>query len=393
MFYQDYLWNRSLRESLENAFVQQQQLLNAAIIIRDLVVYYAKNFSYGESKENNNHYQNIDTLTRLIHQIQLFAVLANRYHQQAYCERDKNNHYQLKKEYLNTITRLSLNEFALYSTKPLSEAEFAYLMKAIEKIAASCHMNVHLLLSSLAIVNEKQEILNVTLYVECGTKAKIHTIVKGLASTSDIEYPSTQNFSQHDLSSLTTYISSCVSGGKGNKRSSVSNHSLLTCKTAGGAKFLVAVDVCVDHLNCHSKKLLLSQLESKSITNTEILPKQVDQIVVSNSVDIHKKAKITPLILHVDPRLKQARNHNIANKFLDNTLKINPNLLFKRLKNNYTELKCSQIIGGIKITKPPFGSDFFITVYKERQLGTYVPNIAEQVNNYNDKVIKQDWMI
>jgi hypothetical protein len=62
-------------------------------------------FFYGISPEK---YKN--RLTRLVHHIEILAALAQQYHEDHYCKDGKS-----KPEAMNKITRISLNEFALYT--------------------------------------------------------------------------------------------------------------------------------------------------------------------------------------------------------------------------------------------------------------------------------------
>src|SRR5690349_15760709 len=66
-------------------------------------------------------------LLRLLDHIQFLANIANQYHEEYFCDLIHNN-YTIKKDCLNKITRLSLYEFALYTSRPLDENHFPLLI-------------------------------------------------------------------------------------------------------------------------------------------------------------------------------------------------------------------------------------------------------------------------
>lgn len=104
--------------------------------------------SFGESKNNDNKYLNLNHISRVIEHIELLGNIANLMHQNTYCEQNNDKSYTIKNRYKNTITRLFLYEFALYSHKPIAEDEFSYIIHQLDDMAKKFQDNVHLLLSS-----------------------------------------------------------------------------------------------------------------------------------------------------------------------------------------------------------------------------------------------------
>ncbi|KTC78367.1 hypothetical protein [Legionella brunensis] len=387
MFYENYLRYKFLRHSRGKKLEQEKKTQNAPVTIRDLVIYPEKaKYSYGESKSHENKYPEFDTLPRLIDHIKSLARITNSYHQQLYCESTNEGSYQLKKEHLNTITRVSLNEFSLYGDKPLTMTEFGLLVEAIEQIANSLHENVHLLLSSFSVVNNKGELLNVALYVQGGKQAKIDTISKGIASTIDITYKDASNFSQQRTGRLTSHVSSFVAGGVDDDIS-VSNNSVLEIETKGGARYIQAVDICLDNFNRHSKRLLVGRLESADETSSSFLPEQTDQILTSNSIDPYEEAKISNSVLHVDPWLGTVFYNWNTSRPLDKTLKLEEKHVASI--NKYPDMNIRSVKGGLAVDNPPFGSNYRLKIFKERQLGGYEPALASKVKVINEKIMSK----
>jgi hypothetical protein len=77
---------------------------------------------------------------------------------------------------------------------------FSQLIEDIYSIASQQHNNVHLLLSSVAVIYDDNQLLDMCIYVECGMeKPKLTTFCKANPSTSDFKYhEETQFFSQHN---------------------------------------------------------------------------------------------------------------------------------------------------------------------------------------------------
>ena len=69
----------------------------------------------------------------------------------------------------STITRLLTHEFSFYTKEPLTLDEFNKVLKHIEKLSMQ-YENLHLVLSSFAVLNVDNKVVNTTLHVQCGKK-------------------------------------------------------------------------------------------------------------------------------------------------------------------------------------------------------------------------------
>ncbi|STX50423.1 Uncharacterised protein [Legionella busanensis] len=386
MFYHQYLTYRSRWQKIIKKYEQKISVENATVTIQDLVAYpLNKKESFGESKNSKNPYRNLDSLPRLIDHISNFFQMANLYHEHAYCEFLPKIGYQLKQDCLNKITRFSLPEFSLYSQNPLTLAQFTSILEEIEALAYSIHENVHLLLSSFSVISNQGENLNVVLYVQGGQPPKIDTIVKGFASKIDITYPNATNFSQQkniDFDTAQRKSVSAYTGGENVSEGLISNNSILEIETRGGARFIQAIDICLDHAYLHSKKLLLAQL-NRTIDYTHSMPEQADHILTSNSIDPERAAKISPSIFHIDPdptTFDKDNRERLINE--DNFLKpatIEP-------ISHYPKMQILNKDNGIHVINPPFGSDYRVVAYQERKLGGFAKDLDNKIKALNKHI-------
>lgn len=325
---------------------------------------------------------------RLKDHILSLSQMANLYHQKAYCELKSDGQYELKQEHLNTITRLSLNEFSLYGERPLSLDEFALVVEATRELAKNTHENVHLLLSSFSVINEDKEILNVVLYVQGGKEPKIDAIVKSEASGIDISYPDSSNFSQQTTSiwellwEKPAHASSYVATHQG---SVTSSNSLFEIATKGGARFVQGIDICLDNINQHSKLLLDNQLTAHNLSVDHLIPTQVDHIVTSNSVSVKEESKLSASVLHVDPRPYLVFDKRNQTRPIDGELALSSSDITSII--HYPNMTVKTTPGEITVTNPPFGSDYRCIVYQERKLEGFNPVLDSQIQTVNKQIM------
>lgn len=105
---------------------------------------------------------------------------------------------------LNHITRLTLNEFSLYTNKnrgPLTIKGFKMLLKAIERMAADLPENLQFVISSIPVKtfieeeDEKQAIQqiavlrNMAITVDCGKTPRVRPFAKSFPPPNDPKYP------------------------------------------------------------------------------------------------------------------------------------------------------------------------------------------------------------
>jgi hypothetical protein len=386
MFYEAYLREKTLRTKLKARLQANRIAENEPVTITDLVIY-SKNadYSYGESRSHSNGYQIVPVVSRLIDQIQFLADLARLHHQKQYCDLENGN-YKIKNQYLNHITRLSLSEFSLYTSKPLTLQEFVLIFEQIQTIASACEENIHLLLSSFAVINETNEILNLSLYVQGGKEPKFEVFSKGAPSSIDVAYENSTNFTQQKTDLRTIGVSQFISNQDENIKT-ISAKSVFTIVTKGGAKYKQAVDVCRDNANMHSLSLFSDDLAARKTDAFSFIPDQVNQIVTSNSIHFTPDSRLSETVVHVDPRPEfNTHSFNSLKKEVSNSIETQS--LVEKIKK-YPDMKLIKSESGFTVTKPPFGSDFEVVIHQEKKLETYCPLIKKQVERANELIMKK----
>ncbi|RUQ85328.1 hypothetical protein [Legionella septentrionalis] len=348
------------------------------VFIQEVVVYAAD--SYGEAKSAAIDKSTIDDpAPRLLAHIALLAELTNSIHQNSYCTLAENGEHVLKDDCLNKITRLSLNEFSLYTNQPLSQQQFKIICAGIEQISKKLLDNVHLLLSSFAVVNEQNEILNTALYVEGGLISKTRVISKSFASTVDVTYEQMKNFSQGVCYGGMKSLSDFVAGDNA-ATIPVTNSNFFEVRTKGNAVYLQSLELCLDHRFKRVKDSLISKL-TRSSSDSQLLPKYVDQIISSNSISIHDDSLIVPLAWHVDP--------NYMNPIPLSLLNLDSGLLSAIQARQHPTLQLKNEGKLLQIINPAFGRDAILIRHNERQLTGFLPEILLLVEFENQKIIEE----
>lgn len=382
MLYNRYLQIKQLKEKFAANVKKAQNKINQEIHIRDIFVFAESTYrSFGEAKQHSNKYKTLASLERLCDHIELLANTANTYHQKYYCEKNEHNEIISKADCKNKITRLALNEFSLYTSEPMSIADFKLLIEAIQKIAETKHNNVHLLLSSLSVKVDNQ-ILNMSLYVQCGDDPKIDSFCKSSVSSIDVTYKNTTNFSQRAHLDKPLYISKkflktppeYVAQQNG---LTISNNTLLQIKTEGGAEYTQAIDVCLDHAARHSKQLI--EHEANNTISNVFIPEQIDHLVTSDTINLIEDAKISESIVQIDPdfsrNAKHMKNDRVESTDLQN---------FKMHK--YPQTSVEKRSNGFIVKNPSFGSDCLIIAQDERKLSKFSDHLEPIIKQRNQKV-------
>lgn len=387
-----------LNRKLFNLFYAQEAVMNQDIHVRDIIVY-PDNIdldSYGEHTHSPiyyNQYQDIHFLERLTDQVKIFAEMATLYHRKYYCDAITDGNYRIKENHLNTITRLSTHEFFLYTKTPLTESDLSIFINAIHAIAKKQEENVHLLLSSISVVTADKKILNLSLYVQCGKNAKVDPVNKARAfetkkntDSNDPGYPDHgENFSQQALDDHVICSSPFVCSDidiQTEKSICISSNSILFIETFGGAKCVLAIDICLDHVRAHSKNLLEKFLLTKPSKNPMLIPSNIEHIVTSNHTTIHEKSKISKFILHVDPRHKERNlrtNYDLVTQF-------DLEEIFE--SDKYDEMSAGRCMTGFAVNNPPFGKDYHFQVMRERKMDVFTGRMNNHIYDRNERVME-----
>ncbi len=373
-----------MREKLLNHHEKKMAISNQPITIRDLAVHaISRSGSFGESRTHFNPHQKLSSRKRLLKHAESLIHFANTYHKNYYCDSNKNGIYTTKKDCLNKITRILLPEFSLYTQKPLSMDHFISFRKSIEKIAAKQQPNVHILLSSMAVTSEDNTILNMSLYIQCGQEPKIEAFCKSIDSNSDIQYPRSTLFSKQDH--RTYYkngeLNRCkyIASQSGNI---ISGNNVFIVKTEGGAEFVQAIDVCLEHLYEIAKNKLKDII---GFDDPLIIPDQADHILTSNTIKLIESSGITSPIVHVDPVNSFNNSPHIMHPMKKQDVVTRSDLKLKK-----TDPHCKTTIkkhkDGFVVYTPYFGSDYNVFISDERNLNGFTRELRPEVKKHNDIV-------
>lgn len=376
------------KEKLLRCFEKNNNKINQSIYFQDIFVYAVdQNHTRGESKGQINPYaqppseetsEHAWALKRLIDQIKLLAQVTNTYHEKHYCTQHKDGTHTIKQHCLNKITRLLSSEFSFYTKNPLTLADFSHLTESIIAIAEKQQSNVHLLLSSFAVVTEDNKLLNMCLYVECGNQAKLHSFCKANPYRNDISYGKSLFIQSPSLvlrkeKENANFVSSLKN------KNIISNNSFFMVETAGGARCTIAVDICLDYSNDHSWLLFWNQFNAY---DTAIIPDAIEHIVTSNSVPLSiYRPCLTKSITQIDPRYS-LRTH------LKND-KINSSDFDKCKDNAYPDLSIHLSENGVLLESTPFGLSYQLVVIKKRKAGEFNPNLKNEINYRNNEIKKE----
>lgn len=372
-------FTHGLKHYLEQKLIQLNQPVNMTDI---LVKQIGKGRGEFYSEENlKNSY------VRIQDHVAMLASLADTFHKKQNCIRD-GTIFTIKVGHEHCITRLILHEFSLYpQKKPISEKNFRIFLAQLEKIAKECSANLYLILSSIPVVTDKQELISCVVHVQCGSDPILNILNKISTTSLDPVYPETRYV---DYSSeirgfddtpavprLTYYEPMGIEYG---------GTTTIACKTYGGAQFTTVIDICFDHFWQEGKKSFSSQMKLMTQSN-QLIPEQISQVVVSDSVDFYENAKITEAIVRCDSRksYQMKEENNIPSLVMD----FKDDLSSVRYdKKKYPHLHLETRESKLAIINPPFGPDCEIAFYPPYELSKSISPFKEQISAHNMKLIE-----
>jgi hypothetical protein len=384
--------SQKVHRKLEQKQQKADEKLNQPIFIRDIVVRTHPRFAgiletcVGEVNEQSQYRQPKEK--RLTDHIASLFHLANEEHRANYCKQNADGSCSIKEGMENHITRLSTSEFSLYTDTPLVLSEFHTIIRKIETMAADLEPNVHILLSSFAVRDANDNLLNMVIFVEGGNPPILHAFSKNQASIADVDYGRRFiPFTQHEKRNEILHASFIATTEE--KLSSISTGSVFEITTAGGATFTQAIDVCIDHAYGHSKNLIQKRIATDSVTS-EIFPEQIEQCITSCGVHIDNDNIVAENILIVDPQVSLSEEKK-------NLLSENTRFSYQQMVSN--EFKQTTMIvdgtyNGCMIINPIFGSfPYLVETLKERPATKYKPEFQPLIQRHNQKAHKNQRVI
>lgn len=369
------MFGKSQQAQYLKAAKKQREMINQPVIIRDIQCYaIIPDHSFGEKNISRSYYREYGLLERMMDHIESLANIANCFHEERYCEYQEGE-MKLAPAYRNVITRMLLNEFSLYTSKPLTEAEFNIIVDAVYSIAAKNHENVHLLLSSFAVAMDDGTLLNTCLYVQCGESPVVELLCKASVSSTDVLYDNYKPFRQVNNPNVERHYQSdyvCTQRGI-----FIPNRCLFPITTAGGAQYLQAIEICLDHVNANAKHAMLRTIMRDIVKDSSYLPSQVDHIVTSNSTLLIPKYGIGLTLFQIDPQLSR-QVHDVSSE-----TQVSAETIRNCMKNKYTKIVVSKNNSTFDVISPCFGAPYRIVLCNERRLSTYS-------NKYRTGVFKRN---
>ncbi|MDF1796165.1 MAG: hypothetical protein P1U63_06465 [Coxiellaceae bacterium] len=190
------------------------------------------------------------------------------------------------------VTRLSTPEFSFYTDHPLSHLQFIDIMGSIRQDAKLSPVNIHLLLSSFAVMIDK-ELCNITLYVSSGPEANLYQILKNRPSHADPSYARHVHLFQEPVDAHALgYIMS------GSESPLILNNHIIQVPVHN-QMLQVSVSICLDHAYHHAANVLWRHFSAPH--SGTIYSPGIDQVLASNYIAAESGYKVSSSFIHVDP--------------------------------------------------------------------------------------------
>ena len=239
--------------------------------------------------------------TRLYEQISVLVTEVSQLHQNKHCI---GTNLSIKKESENNLTRLVTNEFMFYTKKRFNAEDFGFVFDKILDLAQKQPENLHLILSSFAIKALNKKTMNVVAFITCGKNPGVHFIVKNNVSGIDPVYYKEKNgkriyFDNIDIKYDKENVFPILNV-KG-REYHFSYNNILEITTLGGAKKILAIEICLDHGYSLAQKNCTQYIESELTYPLKMFPNQVSQVVTSNTISLEYDKKLEGNITHADP--------------------------------------------------------------------------------------------
>ncbi len=404
---------------IEERLTKTHQSRQQPILIKELVAYQVPGALYdnaGEYHPKNKQKQSSLLKKRkneqeptLINRITAYLMELVQFATKKHLENNGVNHSNaIRQDRKNHITRLLLNEDALYPDQqrgPLTEAGFRLLITNIHNIAWNAPENLHLAFSSVPVLTNGL-IRDITILVQCGPNPVIYPYAKSssVGPKQDANYylkgdskptlyarlPIQVVGSRSEVAKTTLPAATLTWPAESRVKTdnmdpsdtAIFYQNVIKCKTAGGQEFLVGSDMCLDHFFEVAKR----HLEDHFLQAASLLPEKVSHLILSNHISIFYQKLISLDVSQADPINSK---HHKSRPFVDsirNEIKLKINRKSKHSDNNTYELPTDSFT----LKHPKFGPKTTIDVYPERELSTYPVDLKKKVLRHNTFMIGLD---
>lgn len=372
---------------LKKNFQNKLNQMNQSVTIRDIVVCQMKSTAYTNNNQGEFNYTSpyndeINYLIRIRDTIELIAVIAEEIHKKENFTTDG----KIKAENINHITRLSLHEFALYTKdNPLTRDDFKQLLDWIQKIIQRLPENLHLVISSFAVIDidNSHEFSNNVVYAIGGKDPQLNVLTKISTAINDPVYIKANKLL------LNEFNCELIAGNWLSYSSMIKNfNGVIKCKTAGNAEFYTVIEICLDHFRGQGKLSYDKMIDNiRQNTTNELIPEQVSQLVISNSVDIIFRNSLVNHVARIDPN-KSYSDYISPEKFIfdnDYHKKIGFDIFAE-----YPQLTILQINETtLAVTKPPFGPNLTLQLFPKHKLSKPKAFLWQKIDKHNGSLINQ----
>lgn len=137
----------------------------------------------------------------------------------------------------------------------------------------------------------------------------------------------------------------------------------VVCKTAGGAVFRLAADICLDQLYSVAKNLVVNDINLAQRHGAYSLPSRASYVLMSNSIDFVSDYSISDTQVQADPL------------YSDNKLSVLQG-------NKYLKPEKTKVI-----ENPVFGPQTIMDNYPVREMSTHKEELKKQIDEHNQFII------
>ena len=188
------------------------------------------------------------------------------------------------------------------------------LKARITSLAEKNPENLHLILSSFAVITPDKKVMDVVAHVQCGKNPKLSFIVKNNTADSapkysdysvstDAKITRKKLFSNVDINDKETKpdLYEMINGVKHH----FSYNNIIECMTAGSVPFFTAIDICLDHefeMAKNNANKLIDNIHESYLRGapSRFISLLVSYVVTSNYIDVKNKRGLG-VITQADP--------------------------------------------------------------------------------------------
>lgn len=181
----------------------------------------------------------------------------------------------------NHIKRLISDEFFFYRYSPFSVDELQTLISEMELIFVGYENEIHFCLGTFNVIDSKERLHNVCLYVECGfDSVRVSVVSKKITASGD---PFQEVYETLDLSSPEYRDNPSEIGISSEEMVETFQRNVLVDMSINKSRVLSTVEICLDSSKNYALRSLENFFENFSPSDRPVL--QISPILVSSTID------------------------------------------------------------------------------------------------------------